>query len=256
LAQAEQGFGDVIQFCRYIPMLENLGAKVLIQAPPSLLSLLATLPGNHTLIANGETVPTTDFRCPLMSLPLAFKTTLETIPSGVPYLSSDPAKRSAWRQKLGEKTKPRIGIAWSGRMSHINDRNRSLPLRDLEPLLQLPFEFHSLQKECRRDDGLFLSSLPQVKNHQEELIDFSDTAALISEMDLVLSVDTSVAHLAGALGKPLWLLLPFLPDFRWLLNRPDSPWYPTAVLFRQTSQGDWGKVVGKVLDRLKSEFKI
>jgi len=248
---AEQGLGDAIQMCRYLPMIEKLGARIIFETPASLIPLLSTLDCDCTLVERGQQPPPFDVYCPIMSLPLAFKTTLQSIPSEVPYLHADPHKRATWKQRLGEKGRLRAGLVWSGSTIHTNDRNRSVSLGVFNSLLELPVEFHSLQKEYREQDSILLGGLAKLKDHQQELADFADTAALISEMDLVISVDTSVAHLAGALGKEVWILLPFTADYRWLLDRMDSPWYPTATLFRQPARGDWVGVIDQVRERLE-----
>jgi hypothetical protein len=227
-----------------------MGAQVIVEAPASLIPLLRTLKGSPTLIESRSSLPEFDCHCPLMSLPLAFHTTIDTIPVQVPYLSADPHKQSIWRERLGPKTKPRVGLAWSGFTRHTNDRNRSMAFRSMEPLLQLDCEFHSLQKEIRSEDRDALAESPQIRIHADELHDFADTAALVAELDIVISVDTSVAHLAGALGKPIWLLLSCAVDFRWLTERSDSPWYPTARLFRQETIGDWSAVIENVKSEL------
>jgi len=255
LLYGDQGFGDVIQMLRYLPRVTAQCGKLILEVPGALVPLLATQRKNYTLVAKGSPLLGFDLHCSLMSLPLAFKTTLETIPAPLSYLTADERRRAAWRQRLGPKTKPRIGLAWSGNPEHKNDHNRSLPLRTLLPLLERDCEFHSLQKEVRAADRDTLASLPQLKAHQDELNDFADTAALIAELDLVISVDTAVAHLAGAhlagaLGKPVWILLPYDPDFRWLTERSDSPWYPSARLFRQPRLGDWPGVVTAVGEAL------
>ena len=219
------------------------------------MAVAATLEGQFTLIKAGTTLPEIDFHCPVMSLPLAFKTTMATIPKQVPYLYVDTVKQQEWRHRLGEKTKPRIGLVWSGSTIHKNDHNRSIPLKALKPLLDLPIEWHSLQKEIRPDDAAVIASYGKLADYQDLLNDFADTAALIAEMDLIISVDTSAAHLAGALGKTVWILLPYAPDFRWLLDRDDSPWYPTAKLFRQPEPGDWGSVIKKLENALKDNVK-
>lgn len=252
LVHAEQGLGDVIQFCRYIPLLEAQGAEVILEVPATLMRLLETLTGHPTLVAMGQPLPEFDLQCPIMSLPLAFKTTLDMVPAAVPYLGAEESKRQFWRDRLGERRCKRIGLVWSGSRDHANDHNRSIALSLLAPLLELPLEFHSLQKELRDADAAWLECNPRILQHQAYLQDFSDTAALIAEMDLVISVDTSVAHLAGALGKPVWVLLPYAPDFRWLLERSDSPWYPSATLFRQPTAGDWGAVVQQLKEMLTS----
>jgi tetratricopeptide (TPR) repeat protein len=253
LIYPEQGIGDFIQFCRYIPLLEKEGAKIILVVPRPLVRLFSGPWKRFAIVEDGQSFPAFDIHCPLMSLPMIFKTTLETIPAEIPYLFPDLDLMAVWRQRLGVKGKKRIGLVWSGNPNHKNDLKRSVPLGCLSPLWSLPFEFHSLQKEYRGNDRLFMEE-SGIRDHQGELNDFSDTAALISEMDLVLSVDTSVAHLAGAMGKPVWVLLPFMPDFRWLLDRSDSPWYPTATLFRQATLGDWGTVLSEVAVKMKKDF--
>lgn len=249
LIHAEQGLGDAIQFVRYAPMLEAKGAKVIVEVSSSLVSLLQSLKGHIKVISRGEPLPMFDLHCPIMSLPRAFKTTLASIPVDIPYLAAVPEKVSTWQGRLGPKQKPRIGLVWSGSISHPNDYNRSIPLNTLLPLLQTDFEFHSLQKEIKPAEQMAMTRSP-IQVHDHELIDFSDTAALISVLDLVITIDTSVAHLAGALGKPVWILLPYVADFRWLTVRDDSPWYPTARLFRQQSIGDWDSVIRTLITTL------
>ncbi len=250
LLYSEQGLGDVIQFARYVPMVEALGAKVVLQVPAPLVPLLSTLKGACTLLAKGDELPVFELHCPLMSLPLAFATTVETIPSAVPYLSADPHKRRVWRERLGAKTRPRIGLAWSGYAGYKNDRNRSVALRILERSLPVDFEYHSLQKEIRPEDEAILKQNTQIRSHKHEINDFADTAALIAEMDLVISVDTSVAHLAGALGQVIWVMLPYNPDWRWMPEGSDSPWYPTLRLFRMPQPHDWDGVLARIESEL------
>lgn len=241
---AEQGLGDTLQFCRYAKVLAAKGARVLLEVSASLKSLLVGLEGVSGIFAYGDPLPTYDYWCLLLSLPLACGTRLATIPAEAAYLHADPARTEAWQAKLGGRiAAPRIGLAWSGNPGHANDRNRSLPLAALGPLLAFPAQFVSLQKEVRPADQSALGGFGNLVHFGGELADFADTAALIANLDLVISVDTSVAHLAAALGKPVWLLLPFVPDWRWLLDRSDSPWYPSARLFRQTAPGDWGGVI-------------
>ena len=251
LLHAEQGFGDVIQFVRYVAMVEELGARVLLGVHPVLISLMQSLHGAFTLGTKLDALPAFELHCPLGSLPLAFKTEVDNIPTDIPYLFADPQRRDIWRVRLGNKVRPRVGLAWSGSAAHSNDRNRSMALRSLEPLLCLNFEFHSLQQEIRAEDQAALAGFSEILCHESELLDFADTAALVAEMDLVISVDTSVAHLAGALGKAVWILLPYAPDYRWMIERSDSPWYPTARLFRQSTIGDWGGVIEAVCSELQ-----
>ena len=250
LIHAEQGLGDMLQFCRYAPLVLERGAEVILEVPRPLVSVIETLHPDISVVIKGEQLPEFDFHCPVMSLPYAFKTTLATIPSAEKYLSSDAAKVAVWSKKLGEKTGKRVGLVWSGAPGHQNDHNRSIALSDLTPLLDMPCEWHSLQKDYRSTDIDTLATLPQLHQHQDALTDFSDTAALIECMDLVITVDTSVAHLAGALGKPVWVLLPHVPDFRWLLERTDSPWYPSARLFRQSEIGQWESLIREVRSRV------
>ncbi len=246
LIQCEQGLGDSIQFCRYLRMVLGLGAEVILQVQKPLLSLFSAIPLPLTLVGKGDPLPEFDAHCPLMSLPLAFHTTLETIPASSPYLVADADKALAWKQKLGKKDRPRVGLVWTGSPAHKNDSNRSIQLEQFLPMLDLPVEWHSLQKDYRDADKHVLDGQSRIQDHQLELEDFSDTAALMDSMDLIISVDTSVAHLAGAMNKEVWILLPHVPDFRWLMDREDSPWYPTARLFRQDERRDWRSVVDRV----------
>ena len=255
LIHSEQGFGDLIQFSRYVPMLEKMGAKVILEVPASLIELMQSLSPTLKVVKTGEPLPAFDIVCPVMSLPLALKTTVETIPANIPYLSVNDAKKQYWQAKLGAKTKPRIGIVWSGSMTNPIDNNlcarRNIPLAQLKPLVDLPFEFHVLQKDIRPEDKPILETLTHVHCHQDELQDFADTAALVQEMDLVISVCTSIAHLAGALGHKTWVLLPYSADYRWMLNEKDSPWYPNIELIRSEKIGDWADVLNKTAKKLE-----
>jgi len=253
LLYAEQGLGDTIQMLRYVPLLAARGFRIIVEVPASLLTLSCGLSGVALLVPHGKTLPDFDLQCPFMSLPLVFKTTVETIPSATPYLKAPPDKKAFWQDRLGVKTRPRIGLVWSGSHQHENDRERSIPLATLLPLLNRNAEFYSLQKEYRQTDteALMLHQ-KRLRDYSKELDDFGDTAALIDEMDLVISVDTAAAHLACALGKPVWILLPYAVDFRWFTDREDSPWYPTARLFRQPAFHAWKPVVEKLDDLLKN----
>jgi hypothetical protein len=205
-------------------------------------------------MAKGEKPPAFEFQCPLLSLPLAFGTTLHTIPARIPYLAPRSSMLPIWRARL-PAGKPRIGLAWSGNPTHPNDRNRSIALRRLAPLLDCGATFVSLQKDLHEHDRRSLAALPRVHHFGDDLSDFGDTAALVSLLDLVISVDSTVAHLAGAMGKPVWILLSAIGvDWRWLLHRDDSPWYPTARLFRQRSIGDWDTVIEWVRTELRARF--
>lgn len=246
LLYCEQGLGDTLQFVRYVRQVGALGAHVILVVQPPLLELMKTLDGGGQLVADGSPLPPFDYHCPLLSLPLAFATRLETIPASPRYLAAEPAKVEAWQQLLGARRGLRVGLAWSGRPEHKNDENRSLALADFLSALPAGLDLVCLQKELRDSDRATLAARPDIRFFGERLADFSDTAALCENMDLVLSVDTSVAHLAAALGKPTWILLPFVPDWRWLLDRQDSPWYPSVRLFRQPTAGDWGAVLAEV----------
>ena len=245
LLHSEQGLGDTIQFCRYAKLVKELGASVLLEVPKSLLGLLNGLEGVDQLIERDTPLPDFDYHCPLLSLPLAFKTDLASIPNSTPYLALATQKREHWAKKLGVKTKPRVGLVWSGSTTHKNDHNRSLVLQQLLPHLPKLFQYVCLQKEVRElDQKMLLGS--EIGHYEDELKEFSDTAALCELMDLVISVDTSVAHLAGAIGKKTWVLIPNVPDWRWLLDRDDSPWYPSIKIYRQPSLGDWDGVIKRV----------
>ena len=192
------------------------------------------------------TLPPADIQVPLLSLPLAFKSNLDSIPCSPKYLSADPHKLTTWAKRLGEKTQPRVGLVWSGSREHKNDHNRSVALSELIQELPTDYQYVSLQKEVRDLDKSTLESRAEILHFGDELADFTDSAALCELMDVVISVDTSVAHLSGAMGKPTWVLLPFVPDWRWLLDRDDSPWYPSVRLYRQPTPGDWSGVFAKV----------
>jgi tetratricopeptide (TPR) repeat protein len=252
LIQSEQGLGDTLQFCRYLLMLKELKPeRIIFEVNRPLVFMMVTLGIGMDIIQKKSPLPSFDYYCPLLSLPHAFKTSLDTIPAQTPYLSADTDKSAYWSKKLGQKKKFRIGLAWSGSPSHHNDHNRSLSFSQLKSLFSLPFEFHSLQKEIRKEDKKNLNKHKNVIQHQDDLKDFTDTAALADQMDLIISVDTSVAHLAGALGKKLWILLPYMPDYRWMLDREDTPWYPSARLFRQPKNADWESVIKNLNTELK-----
>ncbi len=246
LLHAEQGFGDTIQFCRYVPLVAERAARVVLEVQKPLYELMSTLPGTAQIVSRGDPLPDFDIHCPLLSLPLAFGTRLETIPSEMPYLRAPPQAVMNWNVRLGPNSRPRIGLVWSGNPTHTNDHNRSIRLSALLPLLDFNAIYVSLQKDVRTSDATMLREQSNLLDFGDELKNFSDTAALVSNLDLVISVDTSVAHLAGALGKPVWLLLPFIPDWRWLLDRDDSPWYPTARLFRQDDSRQWDNVIARI----------
>jgi protein O-GlcNAc transferase len=257
LLYSEQGLGDTLQFCRYAEQVASLGATVILEARKPLIPLLRSLKGVSRLITEGEALPPFDFQCPLMSLPMAFNTTLNDIPATIPYLSVEAKRTAEWRAQLGSPSKLRVGLAWSGSRTHKNDLNRSIPLALLIDGLPSGAQYISLQKDLREGDEEILrapagDARPEILHFGEQLTDFSDTAALCELCDLVISVDTSIAHLAGAMGKQLWLLLPYHPEWRWLLERKDSPWYPGAKLYRQQKIGDWAGMMQRIRTDLSS----
>jgi tetratricopeptide (TPR) repeat protein len=252
LLQAEQGLGDTLQFVRYVPLVAERGARVVLRVQPQLGKLMADMPGAERVVTSYDDVTDVDLMCPLMSLPHAFATRVATVPAAVPYLRTPQHYLQLWQALLGLRSRPRVGIAWWGRQ-HLP--LRSMPLATLAPLLQrTDLEFHALQQEIPDRDREWLTANPCLVDHSAELKDFADTAALIAQMDLVVTIDTSVAHLAGALARPVWIMLPFSADARWLLDRDDTPWYPTARLFRQRRQMDWGGVVAEVAQVLRAEL--
>jgi tetratricopeptide (TPR) repeat protein len=250
LLHAEQGFGDVIQFLRYVPMAAARGAKIILEIPDALRPLVSGTDGVTAIRSRNDPLPAFDLHSPLMSLPLGFGTTLDTIPP--PAHLRTPAERlEKWCARLPRGDKPRIGLTWSGKPTHRNDHNRSIGFSRLAPLFSPPgFEFVSLQRENRDSDLPALPQFPRLIRLEDELADFADTAAVIDSLDLVIAVDTAVAHLAGSLGKPVWIMLPFGGDWRWLLDGDVTPWYPDARLFRQPELGDWDSVVARLVGEL------
>ncbi|WBL80223.1 tetratricopeptide repeat protein [Bradyrhizobium xenonodulans] len=255
LLYCDEGLGDSIQFARYVPMVAALGARVILAVQPPIQQLLSGIPGVATCIGDvSGTALAFDLHCALGSLPLAFRTRLDTIPFAQAYLPAPPAERvKAWEDRLGPRNRLRVGLVWSGNPDHKNDSNRSMALRTLAPLLDCDVQFVSLQKGIRDQDRAFLRECPDILDLTEQLKDFTDTAALVSCLDLVISVDTSVVHLTGALGIPVWTMVPFSPDWRWMLNRDDSPWYQSMRLFRQSTRGDWAGVVDSVRRELDGQ---
>jgi tetratricopeptide (TPR) repeat protein len=250
LLHAEQGLGDTIQFARYVPQLAAAGADVVLEAHPELKPLLARLDGARAVIGRGEARPAFDVHCPLGSLPLACRTELASVPAEIPYLAADEARVARWRPRLEAAGRPRVALVWAGNVAHANDRNRSLPLDMLRPLWNGDrIRFVSLQRDLRDGDAAALAGMPLL-HLGNELADFDDTAAVLAACDLLITVDTSVAHLAGALGCPMWLLLPFAADWRWTADSDRSPWYPSARLFRQPQLGDWDSVIARVASEL------
>lgn len=262
LVCSEQGLGDVIQFSRYIPLLEARGARIVLQSYSPLVRLLSTLPGQAAIVEQGADLPDFDCWCPMMSLPLALSTRLDTIPADIPYLFADPVRSARWRERLGPQKGLRVGLVWSGglrpgrpELAGVN-RRRNIPLGELAPLNIPGIDFYSLQKG--KDAVAQLRGLrtagwagPAIVDHSDEFADFADTAAFVDNLDLVIAVDTSIAHLAGAMGKEVWLLNRFDTCWRWLLDRSDSPWYPTLTIFRQPAAGEWEAVVAAAVGRLR-----
>ena len=254
LIYADEGMGDAIQLSRYLPDVAALGATVILAVHPALRPLLSDVAGVSLCVANNsaEALPPFDTFCPMLSLPLAFGTRLETIPAKIPYLPLPAAEAvQSWNERLAPRDRLRVGLVWSGNPKHARDIKRSIPLHILARILDVDVTFVSLQKELRPEDKPILAK-SEIIDLTADLKDFIDTAALLCCLDLVITVDTSVAHLAGALGRPAWVLLPFMPDYRWLLGRDDSPWYPSLRLFRQSESREYGSVV----DRVRAELVV
>lgn len=250
---AEQGYGDTIQFARFIPRVADMAVKVVVRAPEALCCLLSSLDGRIAIIGEGEPLPPHDCHCPLMSLPLALDLTHGPAPAGGAYLRSDAVRRQVWQARLGAADRPRIGLSWAGRRAGAAgacNPSRDMPLDALSPLAGLDAEYICLQKQLTQADDELLAKLPGFLAVSEGLDNFAETAALIDSLDLVISVDTAIAHLAGALGKPCWLLLRRSGEWRWRQERADSPWYPSMTIFRQAEQGDWDELVRRVVDAL------
>ncbi len=248
LLHAEQGFGDTIQFARFAPFVAARGARVLLEVQPELKNLLAQSAGAERVLARGEPRPRFDIQCPLPSLPRALETRLHNIPADIPYIRPDAALVEQWGGRLGRADTLRVGLVWAGNPHHHNDRNRSIPFTALQPLVEIAgISVYSLQKGPA---GAQATGAPRLLMLGEELRDFADTAAVLAHMDLIITVDTVLAHLAGAMGRRTWCLLPFAPDWRWLQEREDTPWYPTVRLFRQVERGNWAGVVARVCGEL------
>jgi len=251
LLHAEQGLGDTIQFVRYVPLVAARGATVLVEVQRGLRALCATIPGAARVFEAGDPLPRFDLHCPLMSLPAAFGTDLGSIPASVPYLPVDASIHADWSRTLGPWRKMRVGLAWSGSAQHAADRNRSASLEVLAPLLnRSDIDCHVIQRDVREADRQAMTKFPYLRDHSAGLTDFSQTAALVASMDLVIAVDTAVAHLAGILNVPTWVMLAHSADWRWMRDRDDSPWYPSLRLFRQKQRGDWASVIEQVCANL------
>jgi hypothetical protein len=249
---AEQGIGDFVQFARYLPMLKARGARVVCWPPAGLGSFAARMPGIDVVLAEGDRVPEHDYYAFMLSLPRVFGTRLDAIPPPtVPALAADPATVKRWSHRFAERDAPRVGIVWAGRPEHGRDRQRSIPLAELETVLRVPgVRFVGLQKGPAASQ---VGSVPEHvawENAGPECEDLDDAMAVIARLDLLVTVDTGLAHLAAAMGKPVWMLVANPPDFRWLIDGDDSPWYPTIRLFRQAAPGDWAPAVRAVADAL------
>jgi tetratricopeptide (TPR) repeat protein len=257
LLHAEQGLGDTLQFCRYAPLVAARGARVILEVPQSLVRLLDGLAGRAQVIAQGSPLPRFDCHCPLLSLPLAFNTDIDSIPDTSPYLAADPARVAHWQARLGHRTRPRVGLVWSGNARHSNDAHRSIALADLLPHLPLGIDYVSLQKDVREEDRTALEASALISAFADEFTDFAETAALCANLDLMICVDTSVAHLSTAMGLRTWILIPALnTDWRWLLGREDSPWYPSAKLYRQSVPGDWRGALARLAADLREALPV
>ncbi|TDV02434.1 glycosyltransferase family 9 protein [Paraburkholderia caballeronis] len=251
LIHDEQGYGDTFQFMRMVSWAKaRSGARVIFEVNGETLPLAQRIAGPDEVIARGTLPPAFDVHCELMSLPMIMRVELADLPGPVPYLSADPQRVEKWRRRLADVPGLRVALVWAGRPTHVNDANRSLSLAQLAPLAQAGVTFLSVQKgpasaqADRPPPGMPVVSL------SDEIQDFEDTAAIVSVADLLISVDSSPVHLAGALGRPVWVMLPFVPDWRWLLGRSDTPWYPRTRLFRQPSRGDWGGVMANMASEL------
>ncbi|MDA8430852.1 MAG: tetratricopeptide repeat protein [Geobacteraceae bacterium] len=254
LLHAEQGFGDTFQFVRYVPVLAKLGGTVILECQvPALKRLLLSLDGVAEVVVAGDPLPSFDYHLPLMSLPLAFGTTVETIPAQVPYLAADPADVGMWSHRLGPPTKFRVGLVWHAKQSQVLNRKRSCPLHMFAPLWDVSdVEFYTLQVGAGAEQLEDFRSVCAVIDHTPCINDFADTAAFMANLDLIITIDTAAAHLAGALGVPTWVVLPHVAEWRWLCRRQDSPWYPSMRLFRQPSRGNWPALMSSVVEALRS----
>jgi len=257
LLHAEQGLGDAIQFIRYLPLVEQRGGRIIIECQVELQRLLRSMAGNWQIVVPSQPSPVFDLHCPLLSLPRVFGTNLANIPHPVAYLHADAEDARSWQNRLASDSPlMKVGLAWAGSPAHRNDCNRSMRLAKLAPLGQLPgARLFSLQKGKEAAEAKTLPPGMELVDWTQELKDFADTAALIANLDLVIAVDTAVVHLAGAMGKSVWTLLPFASDWRWLMEREDSPWYPSMRLFRQPSIGDWDSVIARVVEALSHRIE-
>jgi len=254
LLYSEQGYGDTIQFCRYAKLVSELGAKVILEVQEPLVTLLLSLEGPSQVLAKGDILPNYDYQCSLLSLPKILKTTLDNIPIPEKYIECDFKLSSQWHQRLGPRTRPRIGVAWRGNRKHLNDSSRNILVGELLGSLPQKFDYYSLQKEIVDEDEIVLRNHHHLFRFEADLKNFSDTAALINCLDVVITVDTSIAHLSCALGKTTYILLSNPPDWRWLLERSDSPWYRSARLYRQQELNNWQGVLREIQADIQLNF--
>ena len=254
LLHSEGGLGDTLQFCRYAALAAELGAEVYLEVESPLRAVLAKLDGLAGIIERGSELPEFDYHCPLMSLPLAFDTTLNNVPPPAKPLQSDATRQWHWDSMTRAAGAPRVGLVWSGNPQNPTDRRRSVRLAELIARLPAEYRYYRLQRDISEQDKPLLASCSFINSNDEDVQDFLHIAALCKCMDLVISVDTSVAHLSASLGRPTWLMLPLVPDWRWLRGRQDSPWYPTMRIFRQETSGDWGEVFRRIAADLRREF--
>ncbi|MGY8845323.1 MAG: tetratricopeptide repeat protein [Gammaproteobacteria bacterium] len=254
LLYSEQGLGDTIQFSRYLVLVKALGAKVVLETHKPLLNILDSIESGVEIIIKGQQLPRFDYQCPLMSLPLAFSTDLKSIPLSNHYILPNESLVLKWKKIIGNAKRPLIGIVWEGNPLHKNDHNRSIPLAELIKYLPEHFTYIGLQKDIRESNLKTLQKNSIIRNLVDDNVSLDETAAIIKSLDIVISVDTSVAHLSAAMGKPTWILLPFAPDWRWLLGRDTSPWYKSAQLFRQKERGSWKEILEDLNNKLNSKF--
>jgi hypothetical protein len=251
LIHDEQGYGDTFQFMRMVPWAKaKSGARVVLEVNAESVSLAKRLAGYDDIVARGDLPPAFDMHCEMMSLPMAMCLKLTDLPGPMPYLGADPARVDYWRLKLAHLPRPMVALVWAGRPTHFNDANRSLQLHQLAPLAQTGASFVSIQKGPAEHQAASPPAGMPLLSLSDDIRDFEDTAAILSLVDLLISVDSSPVHLAGALGVPAWVMLPFVPDWRWMMERSDTPWYPATRLFRQPGRGDWASVAASVGDEL------
>ncbi|WP_339862914.1 glycosyltransferase family 9 protein [Thalassospira alkalitolerans] len=258
LIHDEQGFGDTLQFIRMMPWVKKRSqANIVLQISPELASFGRRIPGADKIIIRGELPGPFDLHCEMMSLPMAMKLQMSDLPGEIPYFRPDRARLEIWRKKLASIRGPKIALVWAGRPTHLNDANRSMDLAQLAPLAaeNKDITFLSVQKGPKSDEANTPPENMKIVNLSDDIQDFEDTAAILSLADLLISVDSSPVHLAGALGRPVWTMLPFVPDWRWLMNRSDTPWYPDMRLFRQNQIGNWGDVVSEMAKAIPAFLK-